>query len=214
MGSIEKEISYNTINSYSTLNRLTAETKNVWFVCHGIGYLSRYFLKYFDELNSEDNYIIATQAPSKYYLGSGYRHVGSSWLTKENTETEIENVMHYFDAVLEAEKLPNDINLIVLGYSQGVSVAARYVAKRQLKCTQLVFIAGGIPKELTTSDFIFLTNKTKITFMYGDKDEYIQTNYLVDIKKRFYALFGTDADIITFDGKHEMPKEIINELID
>jgi len=213
MGSIKKEISYNTTNSYSTLNTLTGKTKNVWFVCHGIGYLSRYFLKYFDGLNSEENYIIAAQAPSKYYLGSAYKHVGSSWLTKENTATEIENVMNYFDAVLEAEKLPSSLNLIVLGYSQGVSVAARFIAKRQLKCTQLIFIAGGIPKELTTEDFTFLTNETKTTFIYGDKDEYIQTNYLVDAKKRFYELFGNDAKIITFDGKHEMPKYLINKIV-
>ena len=70
MDSIEKQVSYNTTNTYSTLNTLTDKTKNVWFVCHGIGYLSRYFLKYFDELNSDENYIIAPQAHSKYYLGS------------------------------------------------------------------------------------------------------------------------------------------------
>jgi len=39
MGSEEKEISYTITNSYSTLNTLTKATKNVWFVCHGMGYL-------------------------------------------------------------------------------------------------------------------------------------------------------------------------------
>ena len=53
MNSEEKEITYQTSNSYSTLNQLTERTKNVWFVCHGMGYLSRYFLKYFKELKKK-----------------------------------------------------------------------------------------------------------------------------------------------------------------
>ncbi|HZH69980.1 MAG TPA: esterase, partial [Flavobacteriaceae bacterium] len=57
--SIEKEISYISTNTYSTLNSLTSNTKNVWIVCHGLGYLSRYFLKYFKSLPLEENYIIA-----------------------------------------------------------------------------------------------------------------------------------------------------------
>jgi len=213
MNTIEKEVAYQSKNSYSTLNSLTKTTKNIWLVCHGIGYLSRYFLKYFDELNCEENYVIAPQAPSKYYLGSSYKHVGSSWLTKENTAPEIENILNYLDGILATEKLPSDLNLIVLGYSQGVSIAARYVAKRQLKCNQLIFVAGGIPKELTTDDFTFLSNKTKVSFIYGDKDEYLMTSYLDEATKRFYELFGNDAKIITFEGKHEMPKKLINEII-
>jgi len=208
----QKNVTYSSTNTYATLNELTEATKNVWFVCHGIGYLSRYFLKYFDELNPDENYIIAPQAPSKYYLGAAYKHVGSSWLTKENTATEIENVMHYFDAVLEAECLSSAHHIIVLGYSQGVSVAARYVAKRRLKCDQLVFIAGGIPKELNTEDFAFLEATTKVSFIYGNQDEYLTPTRMIDTKKQFYDLFGDAANIMSFDGKHEMPKKLINEI--
>lgn len=213
MNNIEKEISYTTTNSYATLNKLTNKTQNVWFVCHGIGYLSRYFLKYFDELNTDENYIIAPQAQSKYYLGSKYKHVGASWLTKENTLKEIDNIIHYFDAVLEAEKIPSNMNIIVLGYSQGVSVLARYVAKRELRCDQMVLLSGGIPKELNNNDFKFLEGKTKVSLIYGAQDEYLNEKFMVDARKRFYNLFGDTASIITFDGKHEVKKEIINKII-
>ena len=213
MNTIEKEVLYNSTNSYSTLNTLTNKTKNIWFVCHGIGYLSRYFLKYFSELNSEENYIIAPQAQSKYYLGSKYKHVGASWLTKENTIKEIENVMCYFDAILDTEKLPKNIDLIVLGYSQGVSVAARYVAKRKLKCSQLVLMSGGLPKELESYDFKFLKEKTKISLIYGADDEYLNEERMVYEKKRFYELFGNTAIITVFEGKHEVKKEVVNKII-
>ncbi|MCF6223262.1 MAG: esterase [Flavobacteriaceae bacterium] len=213
MDSTEKKVSYNSINSYATLNTLTAGTKNVWFVCHGIGYLSKYFLRYFKDLNKTENYIIAPQAQSKYYLGSAYKHVGASWLTKENTEQEIENVVHYFDAVLKQENLSKNISFIVLGYSQGVSVAMRYVAKRRLKCDQLILLSGGIPNELKASDFEFLRGKTKVTLAYGDQDEYLTNKIMIDQKKRFYDLFDKDSKIICFKGKHEVKKELINKLV-
>ena len=166
MNSVEKEISYQISNTYSTLNSLTKTTKNVWFVCHGMSYLSRYFLKYFKELNPKENYVIAPQAQSKFYIQSSFKHVGASWLTRENTIKETENVMRYFDAVFEAENISKNKNLIIVGYSQGVSVSMRYIAKRKLNCSQLVLMSGGIPKELKKTDFDFFKTKVKANLWY------------------------------------------------
>lgn len=210
MNSEEKEISYTITNSYSTLNTLTKSTKNFWFVCHGMGYLSRYFLKYFKGLNSDENYIIAPQASSKYYLKSSFKHVGASWLTKENTIAETENIMQYFDAILKNEKLPKNINLIMFGYSQGVSVAARYVASRQIQCQQLILHSGGIPKELGTTDFEFFKGGT--TFICGNKDEYINEERLQYETQRAKSLFGDKLEIKLFDGTHQVNTKIINTL--
>src|SRR6056300_1744631 len=125
---MQKEVTYQAENTYDTLNNLTPETKNVWVVLHGIGYLSRYFIRLFQELNAHENYFIAPQAPSKYYKDTNYKKVGSSWLTKENTALETKNVLRYLDAVIAKENIPNTVNFIILGYSQGVSIAARWVA--------------------------------------------------------------------------------------
>lgn len=210
----EKELTYQTTNSYSTLNILSESTKNVWFICHGMGYLSRYFLKYFVDLNPEENYIIAPQAQSKYYVSSKLKHVGASWLTKENTIKETQNVMRYFDAVFETEKIPKNVNLIVLGYSQGVSVALRYIAKKQLDCSQIVMMSGGIPKEMVANYFAFLDHNTKVSLIYGNKDEYLDEDRLVLEKNRAFELFGHCAlNIIPFEGKHEVRKEVILNLI-
>ena len=211
MNSVEKEASYTNTNSYSTLNTLTPSTKNVWFVCHGMGYLSRYFLRYFKSLNAEENYIIAPQAHSKYYLNNEFKHVGASWLTKENTIKETENVMQYFDAVLEAENIPTHINRIVFGYSQGVSVAMRYIAKRQLPCAQLILHSGGIPKELGANDFKFLN--AKVSLVYGDKDDYLNEERIAYEINRAKTLFGNNFKTIPFKGKHEVNVKTINSLV-
>jgi predicted esterase len=213
MNSTEKEISYQSTNSYSTLNDLTEATKNVWFVCHGMSYLSRYFLKYFKDLNPEENYIIAPQAQSKYYIPPTFKHVGASWLTKENTLKETDNVMRYFDAILETEQLPKDRNLIVFGYSQGVSVAMRYVARRKLLCSQMVLHSGGIPKELIADDFKFLQGNCTVSLIYGKDDEYLNAERMQSETKRVHELFDTNVTIIPFDGKHVVNVELINNLV-
>ena len=212
MNSIEKEITYKTNNSYSTLNEFTERTKTVWFVCHGMGYLSRYFLRYFKSLNPEENYIIAPQAPSKYYI-QPRMHVGANWLTRDNTVVETENIMRYFDAVLEAEQLPKNVNLIVFGYSQGVSVAMRYLAKRQWQCNQLVLHSGGIPKELTAEDFKYMSKNTKVKLIYGMQDEYFDANRIQLESERAKDLFGTKVSIMPFEGKHVVNVGFIESLV-
>lgn len=208
----EKEITYTTSNSYSTLNTLTEHTKTVWWVCHGMGYLSRYFLRYFKDLNPEDNYIIAPQAPSKYYI-QPKMHVGANWLTRDNPQIGMENILNYFDSVFEAEQIPNDVDFIVLGYSQGVSVATRYMAKRQLQCSQLILHSGGIPKELNAEDFSYLNDDAKVKLIYGTEDEYLDETRIEKESIRAKALFGDRVSILPFEGKHVVNVDYINDLV-
>ena len=210
----EKTVTYTRSDSYTTLNRLSDTTENVWIVMHGLGYLSRYFIRHFDGLPSDKNYIIAPQAPSKYYLNDTYTRVGASWLTKEDTQREIQNVMTYLDGVWTAEKIPANCNLIVLGFSQGVSIASRWVAQRKIECDQLVLYAGGIPNELQPSDFNFLSKKdTKVTAIVGDKDEYVTEERRKTESEKIRKLFGGKAKEILFEGGHEVKRYLIKQLV-
>ncbi|MHA6280341.1 alpha/beta hydrolase [Salinimicrobium sp. CAU 1759] len=207
----EKQVSYRSSNTYSTLNELTNKTENVWVVFHGIGYLSRYFLKYFRHLNQEKNYIIAPQAPSKYYLNGKYEHVGASWATRENTEQEIQNVLSYLDEIYEHEDLKNAKNLILFGYSQGVSIVTRWIARRQINCSKLILNSGRLPKELKPDDLAFLEG-TEIYFVFGTEDPFVNEEFLESEEKRIRQLFPKNLKFIPFDGGHEINKEVINNL--
>lgn len=210
---MKRQVSYQSTHSYETLNQLTEQTKHIWIVFHGIGYLSRYFLKYFEQLPPDENFIVAPQAPSKYYLDERYKHVGASWLTKVDTKQEIANILSYLDAVYLDLKLPQDRQLIVLGYSQGVSIAARWVARRQIKCDKLVLYAGGIPEELETDDFEFLPETSQILMVYGDKDPYLTSERLKHQKHRLHSLFGSRSHIRVFRGGHEVVRHEIERIL-
>ncbi len=210
----EKTVTYSTKNTYITLNTLTPKTKNVWLVFHGIGYLSKYFIKYFEALDAKENYIIAPQAPSKYYLKNEYKYVGASWLTKENTKTETTNVLNYIDVVFESEALSTDLNLIFFGFSQGVSVLTRWLTQRKIQFGTLILYAGGIPNELKKEDFDYLDFTTSnVKIVYGNQDEYLNSERLKVEKIKIDMLFQRNAEIITFSGGHEMKPELISTLI-
>ncbi|MEM9648012.1 MAG: esterase [Bacteroidota bacterium] len=211
---MEKTVSYTTKNTYETLNTITPKTRNIWLVFHGIGYLSRYFIKHFGALDAEENYIIAPQAPSKYYLKNEYKYVGASWLTKENTVSETENVLKYVDAVFQAEGLPSDINLVLFGFSQGVSVATRWMVQRQIKCSALILYAGGIPNELKKENLEFVDwDLTQVKIVFGDSDEFLNQKRRAMELDKIESLFQGKAELITFKGGHEIKPELIKTLL-
>ena len=207
--SIQKEVTYTTTNTYHTLNELTEKTKNVWMVFHGMGYLSKYFINYFSELNAEENFIIAPQAPSKYYQGNDFKHVGASWLTRENTQLETQNILKYIDAIYEKELAETTANLIVMGYSQGVSIATRWVASRKVPCDKLILHSGGIPNELQPNDFEFLKTDAEVIYLYGNKDQYITEARETEEKLKVTKLFQDRLKIEVFNGIHEVNRELL-----
>lgn len=207
--SMEKEVSFKTNKTYSTLNTID-KNQNIWFACHGIGQLSHYFLNNFLNIPKEKNYIIAPQAPSKYYHSTQTKRVGACWLTKENTQIEQHNIFRYFDEILNQEKpvTPN----IFMGFSQGVSVMLRYLVYKKLNVNDIVIMSGKIPEELKESDFNFLSKKTKVWLSYGLSDPLLN-NKLLDVEiNKSRQLFGKRLNIIAFDGKHEIDQELILNL--
>jgi len=209
---IEKKVIFTTSNTYSVLNTYSEKTKNVWIVFHGMGYLSKYFIKYFSHLDPVENFIIAPQAPSKYYQGTNFKHVGASWLTKENTVEETKNILNYVDEVFKKEINKNLPNLFVFGYSQGVSIASRWVASRKINCQHLILHSGGIPTELIPEDFSFFKEQVKVTYIYGNKDQYISEARKTEEELKGNKLFGKHLSFEVFNGIHEVNTKFIKQV--
>ena len=209
----EKRVTYTSGTTYSVLNEIGPKTKNVWLVFHGLGHLSRYFIRHFSVLDRDENFVIAPQAPSKYYQDTNYRHVGASWLTREDTLEETKNVLNYIDAVWEAEKPGRPFKLIVLGYSQGVSIATRWLSSRKLSCDHLILHSGGIPRELEPGDFEHFHSEVNVEFWYGNKDEYISQKRFSEEKNKGLMLFGNRLKIVEFEGAHDVNTQLISEFV-
>jgi predicted esterase len=204
----EKWLTYPATHPYETLFARTPQTRNVWVVFHGIGFLSRYFLRYFTHLDPKENYVIAPQAPSLYYLDAEYRNVGASWLTREHTREHMANLLNYLDALSLGESLDTAPNLILMGYSQGVSVLCRWVALKKVRCSRLVLYAGKVPRELTPADFSHLGRETRVEAFAGRSDPFLENNRAGEYD-RLETLFPGNLVLTEYEGGHELLRDYI-----
>lgn len=208
---MEKSVVYQNQNTYHSLNEITDRTKYVWLVFHGLGYLSKYFIEHFKHLDTNKHYIICPQAPSKYYANKEYSKVGACWLTKENTAIETDNILNYIDSIIAKEHIPKNCEFIVLGYSQGVSIAARWLARRKHYCDRLVLISGKFPYEITTQNIKHLeATKTYITI--GENDPLITPEIALQEINKLISLFP-NIKKVNHDGGHRIDVTLFNSYL-
>ena len=208
-----KTVSYSHTNSYETLFELTDKTKNIWVCFHGLGYLSKYFKKYFEDFDPERHYVITLQAPSKFYIGNKFKHVGACWLTKEDTQQEIENNLNYVTEVLKAENILQDRRITLFGYSQGVSMATRFLKQYHYPITSLILHSGSIPVELTREDGLhFKKYCSRVIHIAGTNDEYSTEEIEKREKAKIDLLFGKDCEIYRPDIKHVVHVPLLNKI--
>ncbi|MDC7995405.1 alpha/beta hydrolase [Altibacter sp. HG106] len=206
---MQKKVSFESTHPYETMNAYTADTKTVWVVFHGMGYLSKYFLRYFAGLDSKEHYIIAPQGLNTYYQDNRFKHVGASWLTRENTHMGIDNILSYMEAIWKEEAIDSNVHLVVLGYSQGVSIATRWLAFAKHSCDQLVLLSGSVPKELTATHFEHLSEAAIVSYHYGTNDEYISESRAITEIDHIQSVFGSRLKVSTFEGPHEVDTDFI-----
>lgn len=205
-----KSVSYPHTNSYEVLFPIKPTTQNIWLCFHGIGYLSTYFKRYFKKLDPELNAVIIPQAPSKYYLGTEFKHVGASWLTRVDTEQEMQNNLNYINGIIDQEGIRGDARLVLMGYSQGVSMATRILKHYGSPIKALIMHSGSIPAELDVNDgalFQSLTNR--FIHIAGTQDEYLNEDVIAREEKKIKMLFGTDCELYRPEIKHEVDTDLL-----
>ena len=122
-----------------------------------------------------------------------------------DTHQEMQNNLNYIHAVLEAEKIQGDQRLVLFGYSQGVSIATRFLKNYGDRIKALILHSGGVPKELNQQDgdhFQSLCNN--FYHIMGTKDEYANPERRKEEMPRLKMLFGTDCEMLEPEIKHEV----------
>lgn len=209
----ERAVSFQYNAPYYTRNQLTAATKRVWLVFHGYGQLSRFFIRKFDQLNPEENFIVAPQGLNKAYLDGFAGRVGANWMTKENRLVDIANQYSYIDAVLtDAQVLPDKFEFVYFGFSQGVSTMCRYAAYSLLSFSKMVLWAGSFPPELEREHFSFLKGTEKILYYTGTEDPFLEPGKIDALASKVSSVMNIQPEITTFSGKHELIPELIGKI--
>ena len=130
-------------------------------------------------LDDGHRHIVAPEALSRFYLehparrGAAATRVGATWMTREDREAEIADHVAYLDAVCDAvlHGVSPRPAIHVLGFSQGVATATRWIARGRTRAVHLVAWAGRIPDDIFPLEADSPLRHLAIDVVTGDADE-------------------------------------------
>jgi predicted esterase len=192
-----------------THGTLTKKTKLIWIVAHGYGFLAEYFIKKFEELNPEENYVIVPEALNRFYLKELSGRVGASWMTTEDRENEIKDYILYLENVHETLISQTTAKIVGLGFSQGAATMARWAMQTSKRLNQLVFWGGSIPNDCLND--ISKLNSFHPYLLVGDEDQFINEEKRVEVMKSLDNV-GLTFSHIFYKGGHAILTEPLLQL--
>ena len=195
---------------YYTLGTPSEAIKHLWIVCHGYGQLARFFLRHFNVLDDSKTLVVAPEALSRFYLDGFSGRVGATWMTKEDRLSEIEDQAAYLNLLLEEQlrQLPQNVQVTVLGFSQGGATVCRWLATGQVPAQRLVLWAASFPEDIEYEAGLAAFHDLPVAVVYGTQDEFITTGKL-EQKKKLMAQLGIAPQDYTFEGGHTIQPEML-----
>ena len=183
-------------------------------MCHGYGQLASEFISYFHCLDDGTRLIVAPEALSRFYLFVDRGKVGASWMTKEDRLTEINDYIKYLNQTynLIISKLGNsNLRINILGFSQGVATAMRWVCRSRIFAHRLILWGGNFTPENNFQATQDLFERTKLVIVTGNDDQYInreeQVQQLSELKQD-----NISFEHMHYNGGHYIDSSILEEL--
>jgi len=211
----EKNIITPKTGKYYVLGDPGYQTKNIWFALHGYGSLASDFADYFNDIANQNTIVIVPEALNKFYLKGFYGKVGASWMTKNERENEIKDYINFLNNVYNQEVskiFKPDLNINVFGFSQGTATASRWAMQNKFKVDKLILWGGGLPNDIDYKKARIIFTTSALTIVAGEDDEFIteenlstQLQTLEENKIRYL--------LKRYKGKHELQKDLLNELM-
>lgn len=194
----------------ASVYRLDAESSDkLVYVLHGYGQLAKYFIQKFKPLVERGFTVIAPEGLHRFYLQGTSGRVGASWMTKENRELDIENYLTYLNTLHKEIAKEKDWNsIIVLGFSQGVATAFRWIADGKIIPNQFLLCSGMIPPDVNLEESSSVFDNIKMTYFSGTNDTYKTEEAVTHFQQRLSQL-PFPIKMVEFEGVHEVNVEAV-----
>ncbi|TVP57001.1 MAG: phospholipase [Gemmatimonadales bacterium] len=201
----------------------------LWILLHGYRQLAPRFIRHFRALHDPGRLLVAPEGLSRFYLeGSPGPHrggdpVGASWMTREDREAEIEDYVGYLDEVLEWGQTAcaghgRRTSVRVLGFSQGVHTAARWVAlgeafrEPELRArTRLLLWGTALPGDLPEEGLERFRILESLILVRGEEDQ-LRVGGDEEKEEARLGEAGIDYRVQAHPGGHRIDGALLREL--
>ena len=200
------------------------DAPEVWVVLHGYGQLAEYFVRPFAALAGGARLIVAPEALSRFYLGTGEggahgSRVGATWMTREDRLADIADYVRWLDRALDAATGGFDATrarLHVLGFSQGAVTATRWLHHRHARglppAARLVLWGGAVPHDLDLSADGDVLRRTPLTLVVGDEDQFADAAMVAGQTARLDGA-RVPYTLVRYAGGHRVDADVLATVV-
>ncbi len=212
---IERQIKIQKTARYFLSAHEDGNFSKICFALHGYGQLASFFCRKFAMEDFKDTLFICPEGLHRFYLKDSFGRVGSSWMTKEARLSDIDDYVKYLDQLfLDFKPLIERTEKVgILGFSQGVATACRWLALSHNKFDFLINWAGAFPPDLPMDKAIEKMSNIPLWMVLGDNDEYISLQkmeeYLEQLKEK-----GFDPKSKVFQGSHAINITVLKNILE
>ena len=184
-----------------------SESSKILIALHGYGQHPAFMLDGLKPLLKDDLCILAPEGLSRFYIKGTDGRVGASWMTRDERLTDINDHINYLNTWWAGLKVAEGAEVIVLGFSQGVATAARWLAAG-FPASKVILHSGTVPPEWDESHPEFHPRISKWISIRGKDDPiYLQNSH--DAYATLFGILGLNFETHLVEGNHKMnPSDI------
>lgn len=198
-----------TLRYFTFGNPETAE--NLWIVLHGYAQLPKFFIRKFQHLDPERNFIVAPEGLHRFYRKGTSGRVGASWMTKEARLDDIEDNINYLNQLAKKLLQKNTYKQkYLLGFSQGGATAARWHQYGMFDADHFILWASVFPPDLTIEEATSGISQSENYFVVGKADPFFEGK--IDEIKSFFKKQPFSIHFHTFEGSHDIYPDVLLDI--
>ena len=179
-----------------------SESSKILIALHGYGQHPAYMLDGLKPLLKDDLCILAPEGLSRFYIKGTDGRVGASWMTRDERFTDINDHINYLNTWWTGLMVAEGAEVIVLGFSQGVATAARWLAAG-FPASKVILHSGTVPPEWEDSHPEFHPRISKWISIRG-KDDPIYSQNSHKAAATLFDLLSLNFETLLVEGSHKM----------
>lgn len=196
---------------YFTLGPTTFKKGRVLIALHGYGQLPEFFIRKLGFLADQGWSVIAPEGLHRFYVQGTAGRVGASWMTKEARESDILDYVNFLDGLTSHLNL-EEMRPVLLGFSQGVATASRWVADGHQQFSKLILWSGVFPPDFNWSQGGNKLKSMPVDVALGDDDPFFKESLLQDTASVLNAM-GVEYRLHRFSGGHALDEACLQSML-
>lgn len=198
---------------YSTYGVAPEKAEYFWFALHGSKMLSEQMLYKFSDFDPQKHCVVAPEALHRFYEKDFGGPVVASWMTNRDREQDIADNGNYLTALYNdfVSRLGRDAVKIVLAFSQGGTIAYRWLHRHWVDLDAFIPYACWVPEDIDLKESKTNLKSIRTYMTYGTSDQFI-TQERVEMIKAILQKNNLNTTLYPFEGTHRIEKQQLNTL--